>query len=206
LTIVAVVGTGTDVGKTYVTAAVVRALRERGVRVAARKPVQSFAPGDASTDADVLGAASGEDPYVVCPKARWLPAALAPPMAADALDLEPFTIADLARDLNLPDDGVVFVETAGGVRSPIAGDGDSADLVRVIGPDLVILVADASLGTINVVRLTIGALALRPVVVFCNRFDAHDDVHQRNVQWLRTREGLEVVTDLEALVDRCLAL
>ena len=34
------------------------------------------------------------------------------------------------------------------------------------------------------------------------RFDATDDLHRRNAAWLRTREGLEVVTDLEALAAR----
>jgi dethiobiotin synthetase len=206
LTVVAIAGTGTDVGKTYVTAALVRALTDRGVRVAARKPVQSFAPSDTTTDADVLGAASGEDPQTVCPNARWLGAALAPPMAADALGLEPFTIADLVGELARPDDAVVFVESVGGVRSPIADDGDSAALIGALSPALVILVADASLGAINAVRLAIAALDGAPVVVFCNRFDPDDDVHGRNVEWLRTREGLEVITDLEALTNRCIRL
>ena len=44
--LVAVVGTGTDVGKTWVSARVLRDLRAAGLRVAARKPAQSFDPGD----------------------------------------------------------------------------------------------------------------------------------------------------------------
>ena len=42
--LVVVTGTGTDIGKTYVTAALARALGAR-----ARKPVQSFDPTDEST-------------------------------------------------------------------------------------------------------------------------------------------------------------
>ena len=62
------------------------------------------------------------------------------------------------------------------------------------------LVADAGLGTINLVRLCVDALAAhRGVVVYLNRFDAADDLHRRNRDWLATREGLEVVTDPEAL-------
>ncbi|MDQ1461655.1 MAG: glycine C-acetyltransferase [Actinomycetota bacterium] len=204
MTFVAVAGTGTGVGKTYVGAALLRTLRGRGHAVAARKPVQSFAPDDPSTDADILAGASAEDPKVVCPAPRWLRVPIAPPMAADALGLPPFTIADLAADVRatVPPDTFVLVETAGGVRSPIADDGDSAALIDALAPALVVLVADAGLGTINVVRLSVEALRPQPVVVYLNNFDHGSKLHVRNAEWLRTREGLEVVTDIEALTTR----
>ena len=41
----------------------------------------------------------------------------------------------------------------------------------------------------------------RRLVVVLNRFDPSIDVHRRNLAWLRTREGLEVVTDPEALAE-----
>jgi dethiobiotin synthetase len=204
LTFVAVAGTGTGVGKTYVGAALLRALRARGYAVAARKPVQSFAPDDPSTDADILAVASGEDPKLVCPAARWLRVPIAPPMAAEALGLAPFTIGDLAAEVRAtaPPDALVVVETAGGVRSPIADDGDSAALIDALAPPLVVLVADAGLGTINVVRLSVEALGPHRVVVHLNNFDHGGKLHVRNAEWLRTREGLEVVTDIEALTTR----
>ena len=50
MTAVFVTGTGTDVGKTFVTAALIRAYRRRGRRVAALKPVASgFEPAQAAT-------------------------------------------------------------------------------------------------------------------------------------------------------------
>jgi hypothetical protein len=39
-------------------------------------------------------------------------------------------------------------------------------------------------------------------MVFLNRFDPADQLHVANAEWLRTREGLEVFVDLEALTDR----
>jgi dethiobiotin synthetase len=202
-TFVVIAGTGTEIGKTYVAGRVATALRERGLTVAARKPVQSFAPhDDAPTDADVLAAATGEDPETVCPPHRRYARAMAPPMAADALGLAPFTVAELAAEAgqNVPDDSIVLVESAGGVRSPLAADGDTVSLADALRPALVLLVADAELGTINAVRLGVDALAPHPVVVYLNRFDAGDDLHGRNRDWLRTRHGLEVVTDPEAVV------
>jgi dethiobiotin synthetase len=201
VTVLAVAGTGTDVGKTYVTAALLRALRARSNGIAVRKPVQSFAEGDTTTDADVLAQAAGVTPTDVCPPHRWIPLPLAPPMAADALGLAPFTIADLLGEVlpTAPGPGALIVETAGGVRSPIAADGDCADLIDALTPALVLLVADAGLGTINLVRMSVGVLQQHRVVVYLNRYDASSDLHARNADWLRTREGLEVVTDIEAL-------
>jgi dethiobiotin synthetase len=197
--IVVVTGTGTDVGKTWVTAAVATALRERGSSVRARKPVQSFAPDDTLTDAHVLGSATGEPPEVVCPPDAWLPIAMAPPMATDALGRPPFSITDLVQQLPIDDGGILFVEGAGGVRSPLADDGDTVALADACAPDLVVLVADAGLGTINLVRLCVDALDRHRTVVYLNRYDATEDLHRRNRDWLANRERLEVVTDPEAL-------
>ncbi len=196
--LVVVVGTGTEVGKTWVAARLLTHLRSQGLRVAARKPAQSFDPSDDpdERDAAVLGRATGETPETVCPPHRWYEIALAPPMAADALDRPGFTIEDLARELRWADDhvDVGVVETAGGVRSPLASDGDCLALSAAIEPDLVVLVADAGLGTINAVRLSVGALVgLRAAyVVVLNRFDDALDVHRRNRDWLRA-ERLPVV-------------
>jgi dethiobiotin synthetase len=195
-----VVGTGTDVGKTWVAAHILRDLRASGMHVAARKPAQSFEPDDdpAGRDAAVLGAASGEAPEQVCPPHRWYEVAMAPPMAAAMLGRPPFTIEDLASELRWPSDAVEvgLVETAGGVRSPLAADGDAVSLCEELTPDLLVLVADAGLGTINAVRLTTEALRLIgvPLVVVLNRFDASVDLHVRNRSWLRSLDLGRVVT------------
>jgi dethiobiotin synthetase len=203
-TYVLVAGTGTEIGKTFVTARLATALRERGIAVAARKPAQSFDPDDRQpTDADVLAAATGEDPHAVCPPHRRFAQAVAPPMAADALGAPPFTIADLANETRagVPSDALALVESAGGVRSPLAADGDTVSFADALRPALVLLVADAALGTINVVRLSVDALARHRVVVFLNRFDDADELHRRNRDWLVTRAGLEVVADPETLAN-----
>jgi dethiobiotin synthetase len=202
LTIVLVTGTGTEVGKTFVTAALARALRADARAVVARKPVLSYAPDDAVTDADVLAEATGENAAAVCPQHRRLALAMAPPMAAEALDLAPFTIAELVAEIDVPVDTVVLVESVGGVGSPLAADGDTVDLAAALSPALVVLVADAGLGTINLVRLSVAALAGHPIVVFLNRYDRTDELHRRNADWLRTHDRFEVITDLATLTSR----
>ena len=82
--LVAILGTGTEVGKTWVAAAALTSARRAGLSVAARKPAQSAEPDDpAPSDADVLAVATGEDPLAVCPAHRHYAVAMAPPMAAE---------------------------------------------------------------------------------------------------------------------------
>ena len=196
------VGTATEIGKTWVGAAVLAELRARGLRVAARKPVQSFDPTERGpTDADVLAAATGEHPDDVCPAHRWYPLAMAPPIAASMLEREGYLIADLADELTWGDEDVVWIESVGGPRSPIADDGDSADLARWVLPDVVVLVADAGLGTINAVRLSAVAFPGRMIVVVLNRYDEGDDIHRTNAVFL-ARDGFTVVIELEHLIER----
>jgi dethiobiotin synthetase len=122
-------------------------------------------------------------------------------MAAEVLDRPPISLAELVGETAWPDGVEVgFVETAGGVRSPLAEDGDAVDLAAALHTDLVLVVADAGLGVINAVRTTVGALGARPpVLVVLNRFDARDDLQVRNVRWLRERDGLDVETDVAAV-------
>jgi dethiobiotin synthetase len=195
-----VTGTGTEVGKTYVTAALARELKDRGLEVHARKPVQSFATTDAHTDADLLAAATGEKPFEVCLEHRWLRTPMAPPIAADALALASFTTADLVAELRVPASGITLIEGAGGLLSPLASDGDSATLINACLPDTTVLVADAGLGTINLVRLCARVVATPPIV-YLNRFDPQNDLHCRNADWLRTRERLDITTNIDALAD-----
>jgi dethiobiotin synthetase len=196
--VVLVAGTATEVGKTYVGAALVTELRAAGLSVAARKPVQSFAPGEGPTDADVLATASGERPEDVCPPHRWLPLPMAPPMAADALGRPPVMLDDLLAELCWPTGvDVGLVEAVGGPRSPLADDGDTVDLAARLRPDLIVLVADAGLGTINAVRLSLAALAGHSSLVMLNRYDDRDDLHRRNRVWLADES--DVVVDVRSL-------
>lgn len=205
--LVVLAGTATEVGKTWVGAALATELRAHGVRVGARKPAQSFEADDPpeGTDAAVLGAATGEPAERVCPPQRWYPVAMAPPMASDALDRGQVLLAELLAELegswDDPAPEVGLVELAGGVWSPLAHDGDGLELTAALAPDVIVLVADAGLGTINAVRPATAALSeVAPVLTLLNRFDADDELHRRNLDWLRAEHGPAVVmTSVEDL-------
>jgi dethiobiotin synthetase len=199
--LVVVVGTDTGVGKTWAAAKVLARLRGAGAAVSARKPVQSFAACDDQTDAGVLALATGESPDDVCPPHRSYAIAMAPPIAAAFLGVEPPTLHELVTDIVWPAEPVLVgvVETVGGPRSPLAGDGDSAALASAIEPDLTVLVAPAGLGAINAVRLCAATIP-QPCVVFLNHFD-RGDLHDRNLRWLQG-DGYDVVVDIAELTRR----
>ena len=201
-TLVLVIGTATEIGKTWVGGRTLAALRRAGYKVAARKPAQSYDPDvPEPTDAEVLGGGSGESPETVCPPHRWYTVPMAPPMAADVLGVEVPTIADLLDELTWPTPAVDvgWVETVGGPRSPIADDGDAVTLAQHLDPDVVVLVADAGLGTISAVLLSMAPFADRRCVIHLNRYDDNDPLHRANHSWLVERSRLEISVDTGTL-------
>lgn len=200
--LVVMCGTGTEVGKTWLTARLVEALRREQATVNVRKPLQSYEPDSGDpTDADVLAAASGEPVHNVCTQQCSYPVAMAPPMAAAELGRRIPTLAEIVSTLRWTE-GVQygFVETVGGVRSPLCANGDSRDLVRALSPDVVVLVADAGLGAVDAVRTAVDSLAPCTPLVFLNRYDSTDPLHRRNRDWLADRDGVDVSIGLEELV------
>jgi dethiobiotin synthetase len=199
---VVISATDTGVGKTWLTVELALGLQARGLLVAIRKPVQSFDPGDRTTDADLLAEAGGEDPLVVCPGHRRYPLAMAPPMAADALDAPPIKLAELIDELELPAAGVALIEGVGGPRSPLAHDGDTVDLARAVAAERVMLVANPGLGTINTTLLAVAAFDGIDVTVFLNRFDETNSLHAANRRWLAERAHLDVAMGPSDLIAR----
>ena len=87
---------------------------------------------------------------------------------------------------------IIVVEGAGGARSPIADDGDTVALAHALAADRVVVVADAGLGTINAVRLTVAALSSWTPVVALNRYDDGDALHRRQPRVARRSRRLHV--------------
>lgn len=160
-------GTGTGVGKTYVTCALIRALRERGTRVAALKPVASgVEPGrEEESDAAHILEALGEIPT---PEnfARITPfsfrAALSPDMAAHR-EGKKLLIADVLAACRMPRDAdILLIEGAGGIMSPIATGHLNIGLAAALGAP-VLLVAGTYLGTISHILTAFSAFKLHKV-------------------------------------------
>ncbi|AGB31453.1 dethiobiotin synthase [Natrinema pellirubrum DSM 15624] len=157
----AVVGTGTGVGKTVVTAGLTRLLREDGHEARAIKPAQTGHPPD--DDAGFVAAACDDPDAATCP--RFLEPALAPRVAAEVADedlaYEPIREA-CEREIDVTP--VPIVEGIGGLRVPLAGDTEVIDLVDDLDA-AAIVVTRSGLGTLNHTALSIDALEDRGIDV-----------------------------------------
>ena len=157
-----VTGTDTGVGKTMIAAALVTALRRRGVRAVGFKPVETgLTPGQPS-DADILARASEENNPLAAPLLQ-LREALAPAVAADraGVVLDPDSIE--SRLARLRDAGyTVVVEGAGGVMVPLTWNYSVLDLAQACDLDAVV-VGRAGLGTLNHVAMTVMMLRSREI-------------------------------------------
>jgi dethiobiotin synthetase len=151
-----VTGTGTGVGKTIVSAALLAALREAGESVRAYKPVLTGLAEPSEhwpPDHELLATAAGMDPEDVAPL-RFTPA-VSPHLAA-ALAHERIDAATLIEHAVAGADDTLIVEGVGGLLVPLTGDFTVRDLAVELALPLLIA-APPGLGTINHTLLSIEA-------------------------------------------------
>lgn len=155
-----VTGTGTDVGKTVVVAAVAALARAAGERVTVVKPAQTgVAPADDGDLAEVVRLAGPVDTLEL---ARY-PEPLAPATAARRAGATPVMAAQVVDAVAELDTDLVIVEGAGGLLVRWNDLGETlADVAAGLGAP-VLLVASAGLGVLNTAALTAEALARRGV-------------------------------------------
>ncbi len=156
-----VIGTDTEVGKTFVTCQLAKLLVARGMRVGVYKPVASGIDPAQASDAQRLLAASGQkcDLERVCPQQFTAP--LAPPIAA-SMEGREVDEALLLSGANwwLGRCDLLLVEGAGGALSPISTQQTALDLAVQFAFPLLLVVGDR-LGAVNHTLLTLEAAAKR---------------------------------------------
>ncbi|HJV00329.1 MAG TPA: dethiobiotin synthase [Burkholderiaceae bacterium] len=162
-------GTDTEIGKTLVSAAMLHALVQSGVRACGMKPIAAgaeFRNGRwHNEDADMLIAAGN----VSLPQELTTPFLLkepaAPHIAAELEDayISPVPILAAYIEVSAASDAVV-VEGVGGFRVPLNEEFDTADLAEQL--DLpVVLVVGMRLGCISHALLTVEAIANRNLML-----------------------------------------
>jgi dethiobiotin synthetase len=184
-------GTDTEIGKTFITCALLQRAARDGRRAAGLKPVAAGTDAQGrNEDVEQIRAASN----IVLPDEVINPycftAAIAPHIAAaeEGRRIE-FAPILAARDRAVQEAELVIVEGVGGFRVPLGSDGDSADLARALGLP-VILVVGMRLGCISHALLSAEAIAARGLQLagwVANRIDPAMARFEDNLATLRQR-------------------
>ncbi|KVQ85707.1 dethiobiotin synthase [Burkholderia ubonensis] len=199
-----VTGTDTEIGKTFVSAALLHGFARLGLRAAAMKPVAAGAYEQdgvwRNEDADQLDAAAN---VVLPPELRTpflLKTPAAPHLAAaqEGVTLDLDTIVACHREALTRAD-VVVVEGAGGFRVPLTGTRDMADLAVALGAP-VVLVVGVRLGCISHALLTADAIRRRGLTLagwVANHVDPAMAFQDENVatlrDWLAREHGAPLI-------------
>jgi dethiobiotin synthetase len=166
-----ITATGTDIGKTFVTAGLIRHLRKASEKVSALKPVLSgfdIATAALSDPGIILGAL--EEPVTDDALDRMSPwrfaAPLSPDMAAarEGKSLDFDAVVALCKQHIAEATGTLFIEGVGGVMVPLDARRTVLDWMAALNIPL-ILVAGSYLGTISHTLTALNVIAQRNLTV-----------------------------------------
>lgn len=199
-----ITGTGTDVGKTFVTGLIVKKLRESGRNAAyykaavsgnERKEDGSLIPGDALYVRQISGIR--QPLSSMCP---FVYEAAVSPHLASRLEGDPIRMDAVQQGFQklTAEYDYVTMEGSGGILCPLSFGREELwleDVVRALDLSC-LLVADAGLGTINSVVLTAEYMRSRNLplkgIIF-NRFHPGDVMEEDNLRMCVHRTGLQAL-------------
>jgi dethiobiotin synthetase len=189
-----VTGTDTEIGKTLVSAALLRGFTRAGLKAAAMKPIAAGAfEVDGvwhNEDADQLDSASS----VLLPPEIRTPYLLKAPAAPHIVAAQENVTLDIARILEchaqaMQRADLVVVEGVGGFRVPLTDTLDTADLAVALNLP-VVLVVGMRLGCISHALLTAEAITARGLHLagwVANRVDPNMGFADENIAAIRER-------------------
>jgi dethiobiotin synthetase len=166
-----VTSTGTDIGKTFVTAGLIRHLRGAGTNVAALKPVVSGYDSSVveTSDPAVLLAALGR-PVSASEVERVTPwrfrAPLSPDLAAarEGRSIDFDRLIAFSRAAIEATNGILFIEGVGGIMVPLDAERTVLDWMAALNIPL-LLVVGGYLGTISHTLTALDVIAQRKLSV-----------------------------------------
>ncbi len=198
-----ITATGTDVGKTYVSALLLKYLLKSGLNAGYYKPVLSGAiqnngkiiPGDCDFVLKFAGLNLPPQNYV----SYIYKEPLSPHLAAQ-IENNPVELSKIVSDFsNIKKQfDYIIVEGAGGIVCPFRLDNQKImlpDVIKALGLDIII-VASAALGTINSTFLTVEyakncGINVRGIVL--NNYDENDIMMRDNLKQIETLTGVKVI-------------
>ena len=203
-----ITGTGTDVGKTFVTGLIVKKLKESGRNAAYYKAAMSgneraadgsLIPGDARYVKEVSGISQPLE--TMCP---YIYETAVSPHLASRLEGHPVQIDVVERGFKklCTQYDFITMEGSGGILCPVCFDEGELWLEDVIQKLSLscLIVADAGLGTINSVVLTAEYMRARHIPVkgiILNHFHPGDVMEEDNLLMCEHRTGLRVLACIQ---------
>jgi dethiobiotin synthetase len=201
MTAIFVTGTGTDVGKTFVTVGLIRYLRAAGRAADAIKPIVSGfnAEDPASSDPAILLEALGRPAAELDRICRWRFAApLAPAMAArkEGHPVEFNALVDFSRRAVVGHRDMMFIEGVGGIMVPLDETHTVIDWMTALRLPL-LLVAGSYVGTISHTLTALQVLARRNLdvaaVVVSESADSAAPLEETVATIARFADSIEVI-------------
>lgn len=198
-----IVGTGTDVGKTYVTGLIVKKLRDAGLDAGYFKAAVSgnvrangrLIPGDAKFVADMAGITDDFHEMVPYIYENAVSPHLASQLEGNPVEMD---VVKTYYENICRKHEYVTVEGSGGILCPLCVDERTImleDVVRELDLDS-ILVARAGLGTINEVVLTVSYMeqhGMRVRGIVLNHFHPGDVMEEDNRNMVESMTGVPVI-------------
>lgn len=202
-----ITATGTDVGKTYISALIVKKMRELGYNCGYFKPALSGAeiidgkiiPGDCNYVLKQAGIDAPPENYV----SYVFKTAVSPHLASE-IENNPIKIEKIKSDFARikKEFDYVVVEGAGGIVCPFNLGKEKImlpDVIKTLGLDIVI-VASASLGTINSTVLTAeyaknNGIKVRGIIL--NNYDENDLMQKDNKIQVEALTGIKVIAGVK---------
>ena len=198
-------GTDTEIGKTFITCALLHHAAQRGLKAAGIKPVAAGTDAAGrNEDVESIRAASNVALAREVINPYCFDAAIAPHIAAaeEGVSIDFAPIATACEHARQQAD-LLIVEGVGGFRVPLGVDRDSADLAVALGLP-VILVVGLRLGCINHALLTAEAIAARGLTLagwIANRIDPAMPRQEENIAALAARLGVPLLGTVPHLPD-----
>lgn len=197
-----ITATGTDVGKTYVSALIVKSLRQKGINCGYFKPALSGANSSGLNDCEYVFKTAKIDADAKNYVSYMFEPAVSPHLAAKITN-NPIKLEKIINDFNRikREYDYIVVEGAGGIVCPFNIEENLIlpDVIKALGLDIIV-VASASLGTINSTVLTVEytktkGLNIKGIIL--NNYDENDFMQQDNKIQIEKLTGIKVISTVK---------
>ena len=182
-------GTDTEIGKTFITCALLQRARQLGIKAVGVKPIAAGTdPEGKNEDVENIRAANALNLPDEIINPYCFKAAVAPHIAAaeEGITIDFAKIEAACRAASQQAE-LVIIEGVGGFRVPLGVDRDSADLAVELGLPI-ILVVGLRLGCINHALLSVEAITSRNLKIagwVANRIDPNMARYEENLATLK---------------------